>query len=110
MLNNFPESDWKSLSRLKPLALERLCQRILQEAGEILDRAKEGGGHSAYLELYKHIDFNDKTVADCFNDWRRSRAVETLIKWKAEGLLTDEEYSTFSAETRGLVEFLLKRH
>ncbi|MFZ5909429.1 MAG: hypothetical protein ACOYYU_05385 [Chloroflexota bacterium] len=40
---NFPESDWKILSRLKPLALDRLCQCILQEAGGIIAHAQVGG-------------------------------------------------------------------
>jgi hypothetical protein len=27
---SIPETDWKQLTRLKPLALERLCRRILE--------------------------------------------------------------------------------
>lgn len=109
MRRDFPEPDWKTLSRLKPLALERLCQRILQEAGSILDRTQEGGHHRAYLDLYRHIHERDKVVSDCFNDWKRSQALEILINWKLEGLLTDEEFAAFSSETRAIVEMWLKR-
>lgn len=109
MQRNFPESDWKTLSRFKPLTLERLCQRILQEVDEILDRAKEGGSHSAYLELYKHIQEGDKVISVCFDKWSRSHALEILINWKLEGLLTDEEFAAFSPETREMVEWFLKR-
>jgi hypothetical protein len=109
MRRNFPESDWKILSRLKPLALDRLCRRILQEAGGILDRAKEGESHSAYLDLYRHIHANDETVADCFNDLKRSRALDKLINWRLEGLITDEEFDTFSPDTRAVVNMWLKR-
>jgi hypothetical protein len=109
MPHNFLESDWKILSHLKPLALDRLCQRILQESGKILDHAKEGGSHSAYLELYKHIHTSDETLSNCFDDMKRSRAWAILINWKLEGLLTDEEFNAFSSETREMVGVLLKR-
>ncbi len=109
MMNNFPESDWKTLSRLKPLALDRLCQRILQKAGKILNHAKEGGSHSAYLELYKHIHTSDERVSNCFDDTKRSRAMTILINWKLEDLLTEEEFNAFSPETRAIVDAWLKR-
>ncbi len=109
MPRDFPESDWKTLSHLKPLALERLCQRILQEAGGILDHTQEGGHHYAYLDLYKHIHTSDETVATCFNDWKRSHALEILISWKLERLLTDEEFASFRSDTRAIVDMWLKR-
>jgi hypothetical protein len=108
MPHNFPESDWKILSHLKPMALERLCQRVLQESGKILDHAKEGGSHSAYLELYKHIHTSDEALSNCFNDMKRSRALAILINWKLEGLLTEAEFNAFSPETRVLVDAWLK--
>lgn len=109
MPNNFPESDWKILFHLKPLALDRLCQRILQEAGGILDCAQEGGHHDAYLDLYKYIHASDETVANCFNDWKRSRALKILINWRSERLLTDEEFAAFSPDTRAIVDGWLKQ-
>lgn len=110
MPRDFPETDWKTLSRLKPLALERLCQRILTTSDDIIVRAKEGGYHSAYLELFKHIETNDKRVSDCFDDWRRSQAVFILANWRREKLVTDEEFAAFNAETRDIVEGFLKRN
>lgn len=109
MQRNFPESDWKTLSRLKPLALDRLCRRILQKSGNILDRAQEGGHHQAYLSLYKHIHASDEKIANCFNDWRRSSALEILINWRLENLLTEEEFAAFNSETRTIVNGFLKR-
>lgn len=108
MQRDFPEPDWKNLSRLKPLALDRLCRRILQESGKILDRAKESGHYATYLELYKHLHTSDETVADCFNDWKRSQALNVLINWRSENLLTEEEFNTFSPDTRTLVNGFLK--
>ena len=109
MLRNFPESDWKTLSRLKPLVLERLCRRILVDAAGIIARAQEVGQHRAYLDLYRHIHERDEILSRCFDEWKRSRALETLINWRAEHLLTDEEFAAFSPETRRIVEMLLKR-
>jgi len=109
MPRDFPESDWKTLSRLKPLALDRLCQRILMECEDIIVRVQEGGYHSAYLDLYKHIQQNDKVISDCFNNWSRSHALDILINWKFENLLTDEEFAAFSPETRTIVNGFLKR-
>ena len=106
---NFPESDWKTLSRLKPSALERLCQRILREAGSIIAHTREDGSHRVYLDLYHHIQRSDKVVSDCFDKWSRSHALDILTNWRAENLLTEEEFSAFSAETCRMVEWFLKR-
>jgi hypothetical protein len=109
MPREFPESDWKILSRLKPLTLDRLCQRILLESEDSIVRVKEGGYHSAYLELYKHIQSSDKKIANCFNDWRRSQALTILINWRSENLLMEEEFAAFSSETRVIVNGFLKK-
>ncbi len=106
---DFPESDWKKLSRLKPLALERLCERILLEAEDRIARTKSGEFYRAYLDLYKHIQTSDEKVADCFNDWKRSRAVFILVNWRANNLLTEEEFAAFSPDTRAAVDIFLKR-
>ena len=108
MPRDFPEPDWKILSRLKPLALDRLCQRILQEAGDILGQAKEKEYHRAYLDLYKYVHKNDERVVNCFDDWKRSQAVYILMNWMSEKLLTEVEFNAFSPETREVVERFLK--
>ncbi len=108
MPRDFPEPDWKILSRLKPLALDRLCRRILLTSEDIIVRVKEGGYHNAYLELFKHIQTNDKTVSNCFDDWKRSQAFFILANWRREKLITEEEFAAFSAETRVIVEGLSK--
>lgn len=109
MTPDLPETDWKTLSRLKPLALDRLCERILLESEDIIVRAKEGGNHSAYLDLYRHIQESDERVGKCFNDWKRSQAMIILMNWRTENLLSEEEFAAFSAETRDKVERFLKR-
>jgi hypothetical protein len=109
MQHNFPESDWKILARLKPLALDRLCQRILKKAGGIITSAQKDEHHRAYLDLYKYIQTSDETVADCFNDWKRSQAINFLVNWRTNDLLTEDEFNAFSPETRAMVEVWLKQ-
>ncbi len=100
-----PERDWKTLSRLKPLALERLCRRILEEAQAIIAGATEGEYHRTYLALWRHLQEQDRLVADCFDIWSRSRALEHLLLWRRYGLITEEEFATLSPETRaGVLE------
>jgi hypothetical protein len=110
MKMNFPESDWKHLTRLKPLAIERLCRRILAETRTLIDAAAEGEHHQAYLALFRHIQEQDRVVADCFDNWRRSQAVFLLMHWRAQRLLTEEEFAGFSAETRNGVDSWLSRN
>lgn len=105
---SFSEQDWKYLSRLKPLALERLCWRILIEAQDLIATAQEGACHSTYLALYRHIQEGDRLVADCFDGWRRSRALEHLLLWRQHHLITDEELAALRPETRAVVAMLLE--
>lgn len=99
-----PEEDWRYLSHLKTPARERLCWRILNEARMIIARAKEGQYHRAYLDLYQHVQRRDRLIADCFNYWSRSRALEHLLLWRRHGLITEDEFAGFSPETRALVD------
>ena len=104
---SLPERDWRYLSRLKPLALERLCQRILDEAQGIIASRAEQGAYQAYLALYDHIKESDKLMATCFDDWRRSRALFHLLAWRKHHLITDEEFTGFGEGTRAVVESVL---
>ena len=107
MSNDFPESDWKVLSRLRPLALDRLCRQIVLESEDIIVRVKEGGYHSAYLELFKHIQKQDDILSDCFGDWKRSQALIAIANWRRENLITDEEFAALSMETRKTIGLYL---
>lgn len=102
-----PEPDWKTLSRLKSVALDRLCQGILRGAQDLLAHAQEGESHRAYLNLYRYLQDSDKVLARCF-DWRRSQALLILANWRQEGLLTDEEFARFSPEARDKAEVVAR--
>jgi len=106
-MKGFPERDWKVLRRLNPLALERLSRRILDGAQDIIASAREDESYDAYLKLYRYIHEQDKIVADCFDDWRRSTAHITLLQWRRRELITDEEFQAFTPETRSSIDFWL---
>lgn len=107
MERNFPEADWNIISRLKPLALDRLCQRILSSSEDIIVHAKEGGYYNAYLELFKHIQASDDVLSDCFDGWKRSQALIAIANWRRENLITDEEFAALSMETRKTIGLYL---
>lgn len=102
----FKETDWKRLRQLHPVALERLCQRILAEVEEINnDGAKSY--HQRYLDVFGVIRERDKDIARTFDNPRRSAALLQLAALRSQGLLTDDEFLQFSEETRGLIVRLL---
>lgn len=53
------------------------------------------------------VQRRNRQMARLFDDLRRSRALTMLAQLRSEGLLTDEEFSMFSQETRRTIEALL---
>jgi hypothetical protein len=99
-MREIPERDWKYLAGVKGELLEALCRRINERARRIAaDRSS--GEHDTFLRLYSYIVEQDGVVADCFDDWRRSNAMDKLFRLRRHGLLTDEHLSRLSAGTRG---------
>jgi hypothetical protein len=98
---DIPERDWKLLRQLKPVALERLCARILKEAANIT--AAPGPSHDRFLKLYDMIIQGNDEVAIAFDDHRRSTALPKIVQIHSRGLFTEEEFAQFSEETRQLV-------
>src|SRR4051794_38335326 len=71
-----PGRDWELLSRLTPVALERLCARVLAEAARIT--AVQGmTSHERYLKLYDLMKKRDRDLAFAFDD---HRCLTTLVK------------------------------
>jgi hypothetical protein len=107
-MDKFPENDWKILTKLKPVTLERLCQRIIDQAAGIAGSAQPGSQYESYLKLFTHIQESDQTIANGFDDLRRSNAFFKLVTWRREKLVTDEEFLMFSGETRNAVKRVLE--
>src|SRR5437867_8709064 len=105
MLRVISESDWKLFRQLRPIALERFCERVLAEIDRIASDGSETS-HERYLAVFKLIEQRDKELAGAFDDFRRSTALYQLACIHSQGLLTDEEMGRFTAETRDIVQFL----
>jgi len=107
MEQHISEADWKLFRQLRTSALERFCQRVLSEVVRVAS-GEVTSSHERYLEVYRLIQEQDEELASAFNDSRRSTARWQLAQIRSLGLLTDEEYAKFSAETRDAVEVLTR--
>ena|SRR5262245_64452650 len=94
----FTEADWKIFRRLHAIALERYCQRVLEEV-RIAAECQENF-HECYRNVYRLIRNRDKTLAAAFDDLSRSNAILLLANIISEGLLSEEELLQFSDETQ----------
>ena len=103
MTPQIKESDWRRLRRLSPLALDRFCERVLGEIA-LLASTSNRNHHERYLKIYRLLKKRDRELGDAFDDQRRSNAILKLMTIKSLDLLTDEEYSGFSEETRARVD------
>lgn len=99
-MNAIKESDWKRLSKLRPIALERFCSRALTEI-EHIQREPVTTSHEKYLAIYDVIHARDREIASIFNRNSRSYAHSTILRMQRFGLLTDEEIAGFNEEIRG---------
>jgi hypothetical protein len=105
-MREFKEPDWKVLRRVHPLALERFCERVLAE----IDRASHDGAmsrHARYLQVFRILPQRDREMALLFDNARRSHALTMLTEIRSQGLLTEDEFSSLSPETRAAIQTLL---
>jgi hypothetical protein len=89
------ESDWKLFKQIRKTALERFCERVLEEFQLKLNDRKLSA-HERYLALYKIMQRRDKELGSAFNDYRRSMAVFQIGIIYSLGLMTDLELAGFS--------------
>ena len=91
------ERDWKRLRNLKPLALERLCVRVLEDMERISSNASLTP-HERYLAIYDLIQRRDKDIGRIFDGLSRSNAIIKLRYMLEDGLLTEDEVAGFSED------------
>jgi hypothetical protein len=99
MSRDISEGDWKVFRQLHPIARDRFCQQVLFEIGSI-SSAPSQSAHQRYLKVFHLLSDKDKQLAALFDDPRRSNARAHLCMIASAGLLTDEELSRFTEETR----------
>ena len=105
MSSDLPESDWKTFRKLREVALERFCDRILAEVGRVASGAKRTS-HARYLVAYALIQERDNQIARAFNNPRRSVATMQLALMMSLDLISQEEVRSFTPRTKSIVEAL----
>ena len=103
MSRDIAERDWKIFRELHPIALERLCEKVLAETRAEIGHPMKSA-HEKYLSLFKLIQGRDRDIARAFNDFWRSTAVMQIRIIHSMELLTEEELRRFSPETLQIVE------
>ncbi len=106
MPGTIAEADWKVLRRVHPLALERYCERVLAEIERVTHNNAQST-HQRYLDIFKIVEQRDREMASIFNDPKRSNALTLLARIRSFGLLTEDEFSGLSPETRSAIKLLL---
>lgn len=71
--------------------------------------ASTEGAHQRYLNIFKVMERRDREMARLFNGLKRSEGLMTLVRIRSAGLLTEDEFSNLSSETRGVIQMLLDR-
>lgn len=105
-MRQIKESDWKILRQLQSQALERLCEEILLEISSInADTANTF--HQRYLSIFDILQRRDKDISHIFDNFSRSTALLRLAAMKRRDLLTEDEFSRFSEETREAIALIL---
>ncbi|MCC6231124.1 MAG: hypothetical protein IT580_00665 [Verrucomicrobiales bacterium] len=99
MSRSVSESEWKTLQKLKPTLLDRLCQRILDEI-EVASTRPETSPHQRYLDVYELMERRDHDVGYGFTNWTRAQAMDRILAMQKLELFTEEELQLFSAKTR----------
>jgi hypothetical protein len=102
---DIPEGDWKVFRQLREVALERFCERVLQEIGKAVS-ATAGKSHDRYLEIYRLVEQRDIQLGNAFDAPRRSQAIMQISAIHTLGLLTPDELARFSEATQDRVKSL----
>ena len=105
MVKQIKESDWKVFRRFHAIALERFCERVLEEVRSATTAGSDSA-HDRYLNVVELIRSRDEIIARTFDDPRRSNAFILLANIKREGLFTEDEWMQFSPETRETIEVI----
>jgi hypothetical protein len=106
MIRDIREPDWKVFRKIRVTALDRFCQRVLDELCRIAADTSQSN-HERYLAVYKLLHKQDKELANTFDNPRRSMALLQLTRMWSMELLTVEEFALFSSDARNAVNAIL---
>jgi hypothetical protein len=106
MSRTISEPDWKVFRKFHSIARDRFCERILAEVTRVVSDSTRTI-HERYLAVYRLLHERDRELAEAFDDLRRSTALLRLAQIQSHELLTEEEMSHFSTESRNVVQSFL---
>lgn len=105
----FPEADWKKLRAVREQAIARFCKNALRDLRPIVGSPDwQANPHATYLAVSKYMDEQDDRLSELFDDWRRSTAIATLMRWAGAGILTRRELEAMSEGTKSLIHELVE--
>ena len=106
-MNDISPADWKTFKRVRELALERFCERVLDDVTRIAsDNAKSK--HERYLAIYRLMRERDKEINPIFDTLRRSTAFRQILSFRLNDLLSEEELSQFTPDLVGSIENVVR--
>jgi len=102
-MHTIPEQDWRVFRELHAVALERYCEKLVDDLQHVL--SKDGtAALDRYHAVHDILRKRDPELARAFDDVRRSTAELQILVIHRLGLLRPEEIARFSDETRSYVE------
>lgn len=101
------EPDWKYLRSIEEEMLEELSRRINEEVRRVLGKT-DISEYEKRGEIFGIVTERDKVVAECFDDWRRSKIIERCWALRRHGLLKEEHLNRLDPETRRRILVLEK--
>lgn len=107
MNDRIKESDWKVFKKIRPIALQRYCDKVMKNVDEIINN-KQRDSHDRYLSMYEIVQDGDEKLSSMFDSFSRSKATNQLVMFYDTGIISDEELAQFSDETREYVLAIIK--
>ena len=102
---SIPEKDWKKLRSLKLVLLNQACESILEKISTVMEKRK-GHEHETYLKIWDIMHKEDKAISMMFDDFKRSNAIYKLAHLRYHKVVSDEDFETFSEETKHMVSVI----
>ena len=96
------EKDWKFARSIKGKAVNLACGRILNKILAITQ--SDYTNHEKFLNVWDVLRTENDEIAVMFDGFRRSTAIHQISLWKRNGLITDEQFSSFSLETQEIIK------
>jgi hypothetical protein len=105
MPHGIPESDWKVFRELREVALERFCDRALQESRSLISDSTNTH-YERFRALFGLVGERNRDIARGFDGPKRSAMLVQLSVIHSLGLLEPTDLARFSDETRETIESL----